>query len=108
MAIKSLGEYNFPSRSDAENYGDDQLVSVWFQDTLWFAAPVMFRAPRAMTWAEFKDQLFVPFAEEDPDYDPAAGRTWTLHGKPFEPQDGQSLADLGVRHKDVIGTRVAA
>lgn len=69
MAIKSLGAYDFPSRSRQELYGDDQLVSVWFQDTMWFAAPAMFRAPRAMTWADFRDQMFVPFAEEDPDYD---------------------------------------
>ncbi|SMC63487.1 phenol hydroxylase subunit P4 [Janibacter indicus] len=108
MAIKSLGAYDFPSRSRQELYGDDQLVSVWFQDTMWFAAPAMFRAPRAMTWADFRDQMFVPFAEEDPDYDPAAPRTWTLHGAPFEPRDDQTLAELGVRHKDVIGTRVAA
>lgn len=108
MAIKSLGEYNFPSRSAQEHYGDDQLVTVWFQDTMWFAAPVMFRAPREMTWADFKDQMFVPFAQGDPDFDPDAGRTWSLHGKPFDPDDGRTLSELGVRHKDVIGTRVAA
>ena len=108
MAIKSLGAYDFPSRSRQELYGDDQLVSVWFQDTMWFASPAMFRAPREMTWGDFKAQVFVPFAQEDPDYDPDAPRTWTLHGAPFEPDDGQTLSELGVRHKDVIGTRVAA
>ena len=108
MAIKSLGEYNFPSRSAQENYGDDQLVSVWFQDTMWFASPAMFRAPREMTWADFTAQMFVPFAEEDPDYDPNAAREWSLHGEKFEPDEGKTLAELGILHKDVIGTRVAA
>ncbi len=108
MAIKSLGDYDFPSRSRQELYGDDQLVSVWFQDTMWFASPAMFRAPRDMTWADFRAQMFVPFAEEDPDFDPDAARVWSLHGETFEPADGQTLAELGIRHKDVIGTRVAA
>lgn len=108
MTIKSLGEYDFPSRSAQELYGDDQLVSVWFQDTMWFASPAMFRAPREMTWGDFRAQMFVPFAEEDPDFDPDAARSWSLHGAPFEPEDGKTLAELGIRHKDVIGTRVAA
>lgn len=108
MAINSLGEYNFPSRSAQENYGDDQLVTVLFQDTMWFASPAMFRAPRDMTWADFRAQMFVPFAQEDPDYDPDAARTWFLHGETFEPEDARTLTELGIRHKDVIGTRVAA
>lgn len=108
MPIKSLGEYNFPSRSAQENYGDDQLVTVLFEDTMWFAAPAMFRAPREMTWADFRSEMFVPFAQGDPDFDPDQTRTWSLHGAPFEPEDGQTLSELGIRHKDVIGTRVAA
>lgn len=108
MSVKSLGEYDFPSRSRQELYGDDQLVTVWFQDTMWFASPAMFRAPRDMTWADFRAEMFVPFAEEDPDFDPDVAREWTLHGETFEPDDGRTLAELGVRHKDVIGTRVAA
>ncbi|WP_217995831.1 phenol hydroxylase subunit P4 [Kribbia dieselivorans] len=108
MSITSLGEYDFPSRSRQELYGDDQLVTLWFQDTMWWCSPVMFRAPRAMTWADFWAQMIVPLAEEDPDFDAATARTWTLHGAPFEPQDGMTLTELGIRHKDVIGTRVAA
>ena len=108
MAIKSLGEYDFPSRSAQENYGDDQLVTVWFQDTMWFASPAMFRAPRAMTWADFVAEVFTPFAQGDPDYDPDVPRAWSLHGAPFEPEGDKTLAELGIRHKDVIGTRVAA
>jgi phenol hydroxylase P4 protein len=108
MTVKSIGAYEFPSRSRQELYGDDQLVHVWFTDTLWFAAAACFRAPRAMTWADFWNGVVVPFAEEDPDFDAAAPRVWTLHGAQFEPRDDQTLAELGVGHKDVLGTRVAA
>ena len=108
MTVKSLGDYTFPSRSAQENYGEDQLVTVLVEDTMWFCSPVMFRAPRAMTWADFRDQVFRPFIEGDPDHDPSAPRAWTLHGEAFEPRDDQTLTELGVRHKDVIRTRVAA
>lgn len=108
MAVKSIGEYDFPSRSAQELYGDDQLVHLWFQDTMWWSSPLTFRAPREMTWGDFIAQMFVPLAEEDPDFDPAAPRTWTVHGSPFVPQDGQTLTELGIGHKDVIGTSLAA
>ena len=50
MAVKSIGTYEFPSRSRQELYGDDQLVHLWFQEDMWFCAAACFRAPRAMTW----------------------------------------------------------
>lgn len=107
MAIPALGTYDFPSRSRQELYGDDQLVHVWFADNMWFCAAACFRAPQAMTWGDFWSQLVVPFAEEDPDFDPAAPRQWFLHGQAITPRDDQTLADLGVVHKDVLKTVVA-
>jgi phenol hydroxylase P4 protein len=52
--------------------------------------------------------MIVPWAEEDPDFDPKAVYTWSLHGEPLVPDDETSLEDLGVVHKDVIGMRVVA
>ena len=108
MAVKSIGAYDFPSKSRQELYGDDQLVHVWFQGNPWFCAAGCFRAPKAMTWGDFWSQVVVPFAEEDPDFDPAAQRTWTLHGEPLTPREDATLQELGVVHKDVIGMRVVA
>jgi phenol/toluene 2-monooxygenase (NADH) P4/A4 len=106
MTVKSIGTYDFPSRSRQELYGDDQLVHVWFQGNPWFCSAACYRAPKAMRWADFWSQMVVPWAEEDPGFDPAATYAWTLHGEPLSPQDDTSLADLGVGHKDVIGMRV--
>ena len=52
--------------------------------------------------------MIVPWAEEDPDFDPRATYAWNIHGEPFSPQDGVTLEDLGVVHKDVIGMRFVA
>ena len=107
MAVKSIGTYEFPSRSRQELYGDDHLVHVWFKDNPWFCAAACFRAPKAMTWSDFWSQLVVPFAEEDPDFDAAAPRSWALHGETLVPRDESTLEELGVVHKDVIAVTLA-
>lgn len=107
MSVKSIGEYKFPSRSRQELYGEDQLVHVWFADNPWFCAAGCFRAPKAMAWADFWSQLVVPFGEADPDWRPEGAYAFSLHGQALTPQPGDTLEQLGVRHKDVIALRAA-
>ncbi len=107
MAVKAIGEYRFPSRSRQELYGDDQLVSVWFADNPWWCAAAMFRAPQAMTWGDFWTQMVVPYAEEDPDWKADAAYSFSLWGVPLTPRPDQTLAELGIEHKDVIALRAA-
>ncbi len=45
--------------------------TLWFQENMLFCAAACFRAPKAMTWGDFWNGLVVPYAEEDPDFDPA-------------------------------------
>ena len=72
MSVKALYEYDYPSRDRQENFGDDLLVNVLWVNNPMFGAPACFRAPRAMSWADFKAQLIDPWAASDPGYDPAA------------------------------------
>lgn len=102
MAIKSLGTYEFPSRSAKELYGDDQLVHVVWKGNRMFCAGATFRAPTAMRWADFKSQMVDPWAASDPDYDAAASFQWALDGEPFSPAADATLADLGVGHKHTL------
>lgn len=108
--IKSIGEYDFPSRSAQELYGDDMLMHVWWRGNPWFVAAATFRAPQAMPFGAFWEALFVPYHEEDPDFDAskgweqfdwflAVGRDYT----PVTPSAEVTLADLGVTHKAVLG-----
>lgn len=111
MAIRAIGDYDFPSRSRKELYGDDQLVSVWWRDNPWFCSASMHRAPTAMTFGDFYAQMIIPWAQSDPDFDenrPLEAFEWTLSGEPFTPDPNTSLADLGVGHKDVIGMKGSA
>ena len=108
MAVRSIGEYKFPSRSRAELYGDDQLVHVWFKGNPWFAAAACFRAPKAMTWNDFIAGMVNPLWSCDPDFDAATTKlTWTVDDQPISPSGEESLAALGVGHKSLVACTAA-
>ena len=103
--IVSIGEYNFPSRSARELYGDDMLINVWWTGNPWFVAAAMFRAPMAMPFGAFWEALFVPYHEEDPDFDASKGWEqfdWSISGQSVTPSADVSLTDLGMTHKAVL------
>ncbi len=102
MSVKAIGAYSFPSRSRQELYGDDQLLHVWWRNNPFLCAAATFRAPKAMTWAEFRAALLDPWAASDPDFDPAAPAGWTLDGEPLTPRDDRTLEQLGVGHKSLL------
>jgi phenol hydroxylase P4 protein len=102
MAVKSIGTYDFPSKSREELYGDDMLVHVWWKDNPMFVAAACFRAPKAMSWGDFRGAILDPWAHSDPDYDPAHAFTWELDGAAFTPEDSRTLAELGIAHKHVV------
>jgi len=102
MSVKAIGAYSFPSRSRQELYGDDQLVHVWWRGNPFLCSAATFRAPKAMTWADFRTALVDPWAASDPDFDPAAPANWTLDGEPLTPEDDRTLEQRGVGHKSLL------
>lgn len=111
---RSLGDYNPSSRSARELYGDDMLMHAWWKGNPWFVAAATFRVPMAMTWTDFWNGLFVPYHEEDPDFDSGPGWeqfAWFLAvGRdevPVTIDPAKTLAELGVTHKAVLGFRTA-
>jgi phenol hydroxylase P4 protein len=108
--IHSIGTYDLPSRSAKELYGDDLLVHVWWKGNPWFVAAATFRAPEAMAFGDFWNALFVPYHEEDPDFDASKGWEqfdWFLavnrDEHPVTPTAEATLAEFGVTHKAVLG-----
>ena len=78
-------------------------------------AAATFRAPAAMPWADFWNGLFVPYHEEDPDFDAAKGWEqfdWFLavnrEEHPVTIDPARTLSELGVTHKGVLGFRTRA
>jgi phenol/toluene 2-monooxygenase (NADH) P4/A4 len=104
VAVKALYDYDYPSKDRQEVYGDDILVNVMWANNMMFASPACFRAPRSMSFADFKSQMIDSWAASDPDYDPAAPRDWQVNGEPLS-STAVSLEDSGVGHKGLFAFR---
>jgi phenol/toluene 2-monooxygenase (NADH) P4/A4 len=102
VTVKALYDYDYPSKDWQENFGDDLLVHVTWAGNMMFSSPACFRAPKAMSFADFKAQMIDPWAASDPDYDPSAPRDWQVNGEAFSADNGVSLADSGVGHKGLF------
>ena len=100
--IKSLGTYDFPSRSRQELYGDDILVHVLRSDSMFFCSAATFRAPKAMKWSEFVDAMVLPYVTSDPDFDASKPLSWKLVDDDFAPDPEASLEANGVKHKNCV------
>lgn len=102
MSVKALYDYDYPSADRAELFGDDQLVYVHWDGNPLFCSAACFRAPKAMPFGEFVEQLVVPWAGSDPDFAAAAVRDWRLFDQPLDVADEKSLQDLGIGHKALL------
>ncbi len=107
-SVRAIGNYDFPSRSRQELYGDDQLVHVLWRDNLMMCSAACFRAPRAIPFGDFVKTMVEPWAASDPDFDPSAVGSWMLEGETIQPKDDETLADLGVRHKFLLSFTTGA
>jgi phenol hydroxylase P4 protein len=105
MSVKALYHYDFPSKDRQEVFGDDILVNVMWSGNMMFSAAACFRAPKAMSFADFKSQMVDPWAASDPDYDPSSPTGWKVNGADFDADPGVSLADSGVGHKGLFTFR---
>lgn len=105
MTVKALYHYDYPSKDRQQLFGDDILVNVMWANNMMFASPACFRAPKTMSWADFKSQMVDPWAASDPDYDPSAPGDWQVNGEGFDPGDETTLDETGVGHKGLITFR---
>ena len=105
MAVKALYDYDYPSKDRQELFGNDILVNVLWTNNMMFASAACFRAPKAMSWADFKSQMIDTWAASDPDYDPSTPGGWQVNGEDFSPADDTTLDDTGVGHKGLLTFR---
>lgn len=108
--VRSIGEYDPASRSAQELYGDDILLHVWWKGNPWFVAASTYRVSPQMRFADFWTEVFVPYHEEDPDFDASRGweqfdwfRAVNRDTEPVDVTADVTLAGLGLTHKAVLG-----
>lgn len=99
---KTLGTYDFPSRSALENYGEDMIVHIFIKGRSLMCSAAAVRVPRAMPWNEFVDTQVKPFIQADPWFDHSKEISYELVDQPFSPVGDASLTENGVAHKQTI------
>lgn len=99
---KTLGTYDFPSRSALENYGGDMLVNIFIKGRSLLPCAAMVRVPQTMTWDEFVATQVRPLLAIDAYADPTREMSFELVGRPLTADPAASLVDNGVRHKNTI------
>jgi phenol hydroxylase P4 protein len=104
MAVTATYDYDWPSRSRAELYGDDQLVHVWWRGNPYFVSAQTFRFPKAMPFGALVNDVLKGFFTADPDFVPESldTATWRIDHRDVTPDLGASLADNGVGHKSLV------
>jgi phenol hydroxylase P4 protein len=103
MAVTAMYDYNWPSRSAAEFYGDNQLVHVWWKGNPFFVSAATFPFPKEMPFGALVG-LCKEFFAADPDFDPASMDTarWAVDKDPLTPDMEASLVANGVGHKSLV------
>ncbi|MBH1965636.1 MAG: phenol hydroxylase [Comamonadaceae bacterium] len=106
MTMTSIGNYEFPQKDGAEKFPAPLLFFSW-EDHKMFCAPFAVPLPPTLKFADMCRGAFPGFFSAHPDFahidwDKAE---WFKSGQPWTPDMEKTLAENGLRHKDVIRFR---
>lgn len=107
MAVTAIKDYAFESPSAQQHFHGNQLLYVGWEDHLMFCAPYCFPLPPDMPFGALKDQVLAGPFSYHPDWAKIDWERveWLKSGQPFHPDPARSLAENGLKHKDVIRLR---
>lgn len=107
MAVVALKPYDFPSSDSVEKFHGNQLLYVCWDNHLLFCAPFAFPLPPSMRFGELLDKTLPAAFGYHPDFARIdwSAASWFKSGQPWVPQRDRSLAENGLRHKDVLRFR---
>lgn len=104
MAVVAIKEYTFEPKDKLENFHGNQLLYIGWEDHLMFCAPYAFPFPPNMPFRAILDQVLPGVYGYHPEYAKVdwSKAEWSKSGKPWKPVFDQTLAENGLKHKDVI------
>jgi phenol/toluene 2-monooxygenase (NADH) P4/A4 len=106
MSVVAIGPYSFPPADARANFPAPLLYIGW-DDHLLFCAPVCLPLPADTPFAALTGAVLPGVYGEHPDFAriewPQA--QWFKSGRPWTPDATKTLADNGLKHKDVIRFR---
>ena len=106
MSVASVVPYDLPARDTVDKFPAPLLYIGW-EDHLLFCAPFCLPLPPDMPFGALAAQVLPGVFGYHPDFARIDWDQvqWLKSGKPFTPDPARSLADNGLRHKDVIRFR---
>lgn len=107
MPVAAIKEYIGEDKDRLANFHGNQLLFVGWEDRLLFCAPFAFPFPPAMRFGDVIEKVLPGAFGYHPDWAKIdwSKAEWFKSGKPWTPNFARSLADNGLRHKDVIRFR---
>lgn len=107
MPVVAIKDYVFEPKDKLENFHGAQLLYVGWEDHLLFCSPYAFPFPPAMPFKAILGDVLPGVYSYHPDFAKVdwAKAEWFKSGKPWRPDYEKSLAENGLKHKDVIRFR---
>lgn len=104
MSVAALKPYVGTPRDTQDKFHGGQLLYVGWDQHLMFCAPFAYCLPPATRFGDFVEQQFAASIAAHPD---AAQIDWSKvqwlkSSQPWTPDFDKSLADNGLKHKDVL------
>ncbi|HJV51338.1 MAG TPA: phenol hydroxylase subunit P4 [Noviherbaspirillum sp.] len=107
MPVTAIKPYVGEVKDSVDKFHGAQLLYIGWEDHLMFCAPFAFPFPPVMRFGDIIEKVLPGAFGEHPDFAQIdwAKAEWFKSGKPWTPDFNKSLADNGLKHKDVIRFR---
>ena len=104
MAVAAVKEYQFAPADSVDKFHGNQLLYIGWEDHLMFCAPFAFPFPPAMRFGDIIAGVLPGVFGYHPDFAQIdwSKVEWLKSGQPWQPDMNKTLAELGLRHKDVL------
>lgn len=106
-AVAAVSKYEFAPADSQDKFHGNQLLFIGWEEHLLFCAPFALPFPPSMRFGDIVDNVLPGSFGYHPDFAKIdwAKVEWFKSGQPFSPDLNKSLADNGLKHKDVIRFR---
>jgi len=104
MAVQALKDYQFSPADSQDKFHGGQLLYVGWDDHLMFCAPFAYCLPPNTRFGDLCEKIMANSFGYHPEWAKVdfSLATWRKSGQPWQPEMDKTLAELGLKHKDVL------
>lgn len=107
MGVAAIQEYQFESADRLENFHGNQLLYIGWDQHLLFCAPFCLPMPPTMRFGDIIDKVLPGVFGYHPEFAQIDWNKveWLKSSQPLAADFDKTLAELGLKHKDVLRFR---